>query len=251
MQESSCVQHKLLCRHMVWCRENTSAPPHSIWESKHEQKGQSKQTWLLPAATQHSCDHFKWVLMNKFAGLKKKKKGCKGGDRLKITREIISCHHCKVKTVTSFVLLRLSMNHFILRVHTPLLCPSNISYRTCVIAPWQEQFLIPINHSYGDMGFFLTWRLPPSLLSALPAQPPCFTVIVINNRSSVKPLSSEPRFPGLHPIRTGQGTQCIEWYIDHAGLVAGLFLMSGMLGLHLNSPVMWYVEHALHFVEWH
>lgn len=69
-----CTTQTLLCRHMVWCRENTSAPPHSIWESKHEQKGQSKQTWLLPAATQHSCDHFKWVLMNKFAGLKKKKR---------------------------------------------------------------------------------------------------------------------------------------------------------------------------------
>lgn len=158
---------------------------------------------------------------------------------------MISCHHCKVKTVTSFVLLRLSMNHFILRVHTPLLCPSNISYRTCVIAPWQEQFLIPINHSYGDMGFFLTWRLPPSLLAAPPAQPPCFTVIVINNRSGVKPPSSEPRFPGLHPIRTGQGTQCIEWYIDRAGLVAGLILVLGLLGLYLNIPIMWYVEHAL------
>lgn len=177
------------------------------------------------------------------------KKGCKGGNRLKITREI-SCHHCKVKTGTSFVLLRLSMNHFILRVHTPLLCPSNISYRTCVIAPWQEQFLIPINHSYGDMGFFLTWWLPPSLLSALPAQPPCFTVTVINNRSSVKPPSSGPRFPGLYPIRSGQGTQCIEWYTDHAGLVAGLFLMLGLLGLHLNCFLLCDMLNML-CVEWH
>lgn len=42
-------------------------------ESKHEQKGQSKHTWLLPAAAQHSCEHLKWVLMNKSAGFKKKK----------------------------------------------------------------------------------------------------------------------------------------------------------------------------------
>lgn len=191
----------------------------------------SSWTWAkgagLTGLTPPSCDTtwpFK-MSFNEQICRKRKKKGSKAGDRLKITRTMISCHHCKVKTVTSFVLLRLSMNHFILRVHTPLLCPSNISYRTCVIAPWQEQFLIPINHSYGDMGFFLTWRLPPSLLSALPAQPPCFTVIVINNRSSVKAPSSEPRFPGLHPIRTGQGTQCIEWYIDHAGLVAAFFFL--------------------------
>lgn len=137
---------------------------------------------------------------------KKKEKGSKAGDHLKITREMISCHRCKVKTVTSFVLLRLSVNHFILLVSTPQLCPSNISYRTCVIAPWQEQFLIPINHSYGDMGFFRTWLLPPSLLSSLPGQPLCFTVIVINNASGVKPPSSEPRFPGLHPIRAGPET---------------------------------------------
>lgn len=132
-------------------------------------------------------------------------------------------HRCKVKTVTSFVLLHLSMNHFILPVCTPLLRPSNISHRTRVIAPWQEQFLTHINHSYGDMGFFLTWLLPPSLLSSLPGQPPCFTVRVINNTSSFKPPMSEPRFPGLHPIRTGPETQYIKWYIDQVGLVTGFF----------------------------
>lgn len=93
-----------------------------------------------------------------------------------------------------FAVFSFGMNHFILLVWTLLLCPSYTSCTTGVIAPWQDRFLIPINHSFGDMGFLLTWLLPPSLLpfppSLLPflsGLPSCFTVIVINNRSNVHP----------------------------------------------------------------
>lgn len=136
---------------------------------------------------------------------------------------MISCRCYKVKNVTSIILLHLSMNHFILLVCALLLCPSETSYRTCVIAPWQEQFFIRINHSYWDMGFFLTWLLPPSLLSSLSSQPQCFTVIVINNTFSVKPLSSEPRFPGLHPIRVGPET--VYWVIYWPSWVSDRFFL--------------------------
>lgn len=124
-----------------------------------------------------------WASFNEQICCIKKKKGSQAGNHLKLTREMISRHRYKVKTVTSFCFaaLSFSMNHFILSVCTLLLCPSNTSGRTGVIAPWQERFLIPINHSYGDTGFLLTWLHPPSLLPFISGLPPCFTVIVINN----------------------------------------------------------------------
>lgn len=93
-----------------------------------------------------------------------------------------------------FCTLCFSMNHFTPPVCTLQLRPSNTSCRTGVIAPWQNWFLIPINHSYRDMAFFLTWRLPSSLLSLLAGLPLCFTVIVINKTSNVQPLHLSPDF---------------------------------------------------------
>lgn len=156
---------------------------------------------------------------------------------------MISRHCYKVKTITSFVFLRFSCstNHFILSVCTLLLRPSNTSCRTGVIAPWQERFLIPINHSYGDMGFLRTWLLPPSLRSFLPALPPCFMVIVINHTSNAQPTLSVPRFPGLHPIRAGAETQCTEWYIDHVGSVTG-FSYGTAAGQPSGIAAVCYVE---------
>lgn len=103
--------------------------------------------------------------------------------------DIVSPLQGQDRNIICFAALSFSMNHFILLVCTPLLCPSNTSCPTGVIAPWQDRFLIPINHSNGDMGFFLTWLLPPSLLPFLFLLPPCFTVTVINNRSDVQPPS--------------------------------------------------------------
>lgn len=74
----------------------------------------------------------------------------------------------------------------------------------------------PIPHPHQS----LQWRYgllpnmtPSSLLPTLPillGLPPCFTGIVINNRSNVQSPSSQPRFPGLHPIGVGAEIQCIE-----------------------------------------
>lgn len=159
-----------------------------------EAKG-AKLTDLTPSSSPMQPESFQMSFNEQIC---KTKKLSNAGDRLIITREMISCHRYKVKAITSLVLLRFSMKHFILLVRTLLLCPSNISHQTCVIAPWQEQFLIPHQSRLWRYG-----PLPNMTTPTLPMQPPCFMLKVINNTSGVQPPSSEFGGPDLFPIRTG------------------------------------------------
>lgn len=150
---------------------------------------------------------------------------------------MISCCPYKVKRVTSFVLLRLSMNHFILLVSTLLLCPSSTSYPSYCNCTVAEAIPHPHQSLLWRYDFFLTRLLPPSLLSSLPGQPPCFMVRVINNTSSVHPHLFESRLPGPRPIRTEPETQGFEWYTDNIGVVKDLSYV-GTAGLSWSIPAV-------------
>lgn len=140
------------------------------------------------------------------------KKGSQAGHHLKLTREMISRHCYKVKTVTSFVLLRFSfsMNHFILLVRAP---PA-LSFKH-ILSDWCNCTMtgaIPHPHQ----SFLWRYGLHPNmttpiLLHPFPLSlPPCFTVRVINKHIQCSAPFVQPRFPGQHPIRAGPEPQCNE-----------------------------------------